>query len=186
MAGKTGESGADCLSGAGTAAQVAGKKTAGDGAETRENSPFSSGEKRTETRQKVRPNGEIGTGKGQEGKVLSISVRPVEGPLRREDSSKARARIAALRPVERQVKQFLPTLINGIEVLALVDSGNLWRSVVSYDLFCQLGFSKKDLQPLRNPITLSTAKEGQELEILGEPKNFLHLQLGGGRTRFKI
>ena len=94
--------------------------------------------------------------------------------------------IGSLRPPNREVKQFLPAKVNGVEVLALVDSGNLFRTVISQNFLEQLGFSVKDLVPLPASVSLSTAKEGQQLEILGETKHDLHLYLGGGRTRFRF
>ena len=83
-------------------------------------------------------------------------------------------------------KQYLPVRVNGVECRALVDSGNTWRTAISYQFLKALGLDETDLQPMKDAPNISTAKKGGYLTCLGETKTNLHLNLGGGSTRFKF
>ena len=90
-----------------------------------------------------------------------------------------------MEPPKGTSRQFLPTLIKGREVLALIDSGILWRTVMSESLFRQLGYTRNDLRPLPG-VSLSTAKTGSKIPILGESRHYMYLGIGGGRTKLKF
>ncbi len=55
-------------------------------------------------------------------------------------------------------RHHLPVAINDKPVLALIDSGNSWRSAISEDFFLSLGFTNEDITPLKQQ-SLTTAKE---------------------------
>ena len=50
---------------------------------------------------------------------------------------------------------------------ALVDSGNLFRNVISENFFLSLGFTQKDLNPMQ-VATIASARSDAPLEVLGE------------------
>jgi hypothetical protein len=59
-------------------------------------------------------------------------------------------------------RHHLQVAVNGKTVLALIDSGNSWRSAISEDFFFSLGFTATDITPSRQQ-SLTTAKEGANL-----------------------
>ena len=69
---------------------------------------------------------------------------------------------------------YLPVHLGGVSCRALIDSGNTWRTVISWDLATTMGLTKKDLKPLPGP-PVETASEGVNLEVLGVPKRSLDL-----------
>ena len=73
--------------------------------------------------------------------------------------------------------RYLPITIQGRPCGALIDSGNLWRSVISDRFAKQLGIKKDDLQPLSGIERLGTAKQGSHLKVMGETKAILRLRL---------
>ena len=80
---------------------------------------------------------------------------------------------------------YVQTLLHGVPIKALVDSGNLWRSAISDTLAKQLGFPLQQLREL--PVTtIHTAKEGTELTILGELPHAVKLQIGSCPQLFKL
>ena len=81
--------------------------------------------------------------------------------------------------------KYLPVTINGIAASALVDSGNLWRNAISEEFLHQLGLNKEDLRPLLNT-KVGTASASADLEVMGETKVPLKLNMGGLTTKFKF
>ena len=69
--------------------------------------------------------------------------------------------------------------------MALVDSGNMFRNVISYQFLQKMGLSESDLRPISDT-TVGTAKKGDRLQVLGETKKTLPLRLGGLPFSFKI
>jgi len=80
--------------------------------------------------------------------------------------------------------RYLPVRIGSQTCAALVDSGNLWRNVISLPFLHQLGLTLNDLRPLAIQ-KVATAKAGAALRVLGELKKAIHLNLGGLDTRLK-
>ena len=74
--------------------------------------------------------------------------------------------------------RYLPVTVGGCSTAALVDSGNLWRTAVSWRFAQRMGLTEADLRPL--PVaSIATAKEGARLEVMGETRRKLQLRLGG-------
>jgi len=81
--------------------------------------------------------------------------------------------------------RYLPVKVRGITESALVDSGNLWRCCISPEFLYRLGLGRHDLQPIAVK-TLTTAKTGGNMKVLGELRQPLHFALGGLATKYKI
>ena len=76
--------------------------------------------------------------------------------------------------------------LGGLAGVALIDSGNTWRTVISCNFAKQLGLDlEKDLKPLAVD-TIGTAKSGETLDIIGEPFNYLTLTFSPLLTKFKV
>jgi hypothetical protein len=69
--------------------------------------------------------------------------------------------------------------------MAIVDSGNLWKNVLSLDFLHQLGLTRDDLREVTGIQEVGTAKSGTGLKVQGELKTPIHLRFGGCATRFK-
>jgi hypothetical protein len=82
-------------------------------------------------------------------------------------------------------KYFVPMSIVGVICKAMVDSGKLWKNMLSLDFLHQLGLTRDDLQEVSGIQEVSTAKSGTGLKVVGELKTPIHLQFGGCATRFK-
>jgi hypothetical protein len=82
-------------------------------------------------------------------------------------------------------KYFVPMSIVGVICKAMVDSGNLWKNVLSLDFLHQLGLTRDDLREVPGIQEVGTAKSGTGLKVLGELKTPIHLRFGGCATRFK-
>jgi hypothetical protein len=82
-------------------------------------------------------------------------------------------------------KYFVPMSIGGVICKAMVDSGNLWKNVLSLDFPHQLGLTRDDLQELPGIQEVGTAKSGTGLKVVGELKTPIHLRFGGCATCFK-
>jgi hypothetical protein len=80
----------------------------------------------------------------------------------------------------RPYKYFVPMSIGGVICKAMVDSGNLWKNVLSLDFLHQLGLNRDDLREVPGIQEVSTG-----LHLLGELKTPIHLRFGGCATRFK-
>ena len=65
-------------------------------------------------------------------------------------------------------------------VTCMMDSGNLWRSALSWDLARKLGLTPKDIKPIPGYSKIGTAAKGGQLEVMGETKKKLRINLGGG------
>ena len=109
--------------------------------------------------------------------IHEMDTRDVDDPL---------VMVASLEEDGEVPKQYLPVLVNGVECRGLVDSGNLWRTCINPEMMKAIGLERSDLRPLQRPVRVTTAKEGANLKVWGETKNFLHLSLGSSRTRFKF
>jgi hypothetical protein len=80
---------------------------------------------------------------------------------------------------------FGPMSIGGVICKAMVDSGNLWKNVLSLDFLHQLGLTRDDLREVPRIQEVGTAKSGTGLKVLGELKTPTHLRFGGFATWFK-
>ncbi len=100
------------------------------------------------------------------------------------DSSKAvaAAESGELRAAESYCR-LLPININGRSCSGLIDSGNVWRSVISLKFYLSLGLLVRDLRPVGID-EIHTAKEGADLKVMGEPRRTLHLRLQETATRY--
>ena len=81
--------------------------------------------------------------------------------------------------------RYLPLSLNGTKLAGLVDSGNVWNSVISKDCYTNLGLKLKDLQPVRVR-EIATAKRGAFLKVLGEPRRAIKLSIDQGVTSFSF
>ena len=79
----------------------------------------------------------------------------------------------------------MPVRIRDVSCPALLDSGNLWSTCMSRELFDQLGFTQEDLDPNYQPTKVGTAREGESLSILGRLRRFIHIRLGTSETKLK-
>jgi hypothetical protein len=75
--------------------------------------------------------------------------------------------------------------IGGVICKAMVDSGNLWKNMLSLNFLHQLWLTRDDLLEVPGIQEVGTAKSGTGLKVLGELKNPIHLRFGGCATRFK-
>jgi hypothetical protein len=82
-------------------------------------------------------------------------------------------------------KYFVPMFIGGVICKAMVDSGNLWKNVLSFDFLHQLGLTHDNLREVPGIQEVGTAKSGTGLKVLRELKTPIHLQFGGCATQFK-
>ena len=77
--------------------------------------------------------------------------------------------------------------LGSIAGVALIDSGNTWSTVISSDFFEYLGFSlQRDLKTLANSPTIGTATQNNNLDVLGETRQFMHLSFPPLQTKFKV
>ena len=65
-------------------------------------------------------------------------------------------------------------------LFAMADSGNLWRSALSYEAAKKLGIGNKDIKPIPGHGKIGTAAKDGELEVMGETRYKLRVNLGGG------
>ena len=80
----------------------------------------------------------------------------------------------------RQYQIYLPARVEHMTVTAMMDSGNLWRSALSWDLAQKLGLTPKDIRAIPGYSRIGTAAKGGQLEVMGETKKKLRINLGGG------
>ena len=98
------------------------------------------------------------------------------------DSCASKGRVTERNPYCK----YLLTRVNEVAGIALVDSGNTWRSVISTDFARKLNIDlQHDLRPLSNT-QIGTAQKGASLKILGETKQNMHLKLGTCNTKFRF
>jgi hypothetical protein len=101
---------------------------------------------------------------------LSWSERHLPHILKMNESSMAR------KPKKvGSYKYFVPKSIGGVICKAMVDSGNLWKNVLSLDFLHQLGLTRDDLREVPGIQEVGTAKSGTGLKVLGELKTPIHL-----------
>ena len=79
-----------------------------------------------------------------------------------------------------QYQIYLPARVEHMTVTAMMDSGNLWRSALSWDLAQKLGLTPKDIRPIPGYSKIGTAARGGQLEVMGETRKKLRINLGGG------
>jgi len=84
-----------------------------------------------------------------------------------------------------QYGRYAAVTMQGVPVHALVDSGNIWRTVISPRFLKKLGISQDSLRPLKIT-TIATAKEGAHLRLLGETPQPLMLQFAGLEKNFPV
>jgi hypothetical protein len=82
----------------------------------------------------------------------------------------------------RPFKYFVPMSIGGVICKAMVDSGNLWKNVLSLDFLHQLGLTRDDLREVPGIQEVGTAKSGTGLKVVGELYTPIHLRFGGCAT----
>jgi hypothetical protein len=75
--------------------------------------------------------------------------------------------------------------IGGVICKAMVDSGSLWKNVLSLDFLHQLGLTRDDLKEVPGIQEVGTAKSSTGLKVIGELKTPIHLRVGGFATHFK-
>ena len=83
-------------------------------------------------------------------------------------------------------KHLVPVEIGKVSTCALVDSGNLWRTVISEAMLTRLGLSTADLRPIHGVTTVGTAKKGEQLTSLGELRRPVTIRLGGLGAVYRI
>lgn len=68
----------------------------------------------------------------------------------------------------------------------MIDSGNLWRTIISPAFLRRLGYAKTDLRPVPGLTKIGTAKKGANLVILGQLRHYLPLRFGAEGEVFKV
>jgi hypothetical protein len=79
----------------------------------------------------------------------------------------------------RPYKYFVPMAIGGVICKAMVDSGNLWKNVLSLDFLHRLGLTHDNLIEVPVIQEVSTTNSGSGLNVVGELKTPIHLRFGG-------
>ena len=82
-------------------------------------------------------------------------------------------------------KNYVPITIGKVTCRAMVDSGNLFKNMISKELMMALGLTMGDLVPMAPHTTVGMAKQGEQLHILGRVKQPLHITMGSHQTKFK-
>ena len=95
------------------------------------------------------------------------------------------ALIAHLQSPGGQYRPHVAVTIRNVRQKGMVDSGNTWRNAISEKFLEEMGLSLEDVQPLPGVSSVKTAGKGQSLEVLGELKSPVRIQLGGHRRTFK-
>lgn len=68
----------------------------------------------------------------------------------------------------------------------MIDSGNLWKTIISPSFLRTMGYTRKDLRPVPGLTKLGTAKKGADLRILGQLKHTVLLQFAHHGTSFRL
>lgn len=76
--------------------------------------------------------------------------------------------------------------LHSITTLALLDSGNCWRTAISPAMAEALGVTREDLRPLDNPVKLCTADETKTLNVWGEMPVNVTFCVNESKKRFKL
>ena len=104
----------------------------------------------------------------------------------RNDSVAASGNLPSPSPHDDFYCKYVAIRVNDISGVALVDSGNTWRTVISPAFATQLGINlTTDLRPL-SISRIGTAKQGSSMQVLGETSRHIHIMLGDCPTKFKI
>jgi len=77
----------------------------------------------------------------------------------------------------QQYRYYLPIELNGVWLKAMIDSGNSYANVMSEQLMRHLGLRIKDLEPTPGTKTVSTARTGAGMRILGRVKRPLRMKV---------
>jgi hypothetical protein len=109
---------------------------------------------------------------------------PGQGPLKTETFATYITSLSEEDTAAEKYCKYINCRLGQLSVPALLDSGNVWRNVMSKQLLKKLGLGPDDLQPLTIS-KIQTAKMGASLEIMVELKQKIYLQLGGCQTRFR-
>ena len=71
--------------------------------------------------------------------------------------------------------------------VAILDSGNNWRTAISPLYAQKLGLNLiTDLVPIKGMTSVGTAKQGGQMKVLGETRQYFHLKLSTCDTKFKL
>ena len=80
--------------------------------------------------------------------------------------------------------KFCPITADGVWTKALIDSGNLAGTCISYNFARKLGLDKSDFT--MEPVKIGTAKKGSNLRVYGNTKRPIRLQFGGLAKEYKV
>ena len=80
----------------------------------------------------------------------------------------------------RSYQVYLPCRVENTAVVAMADTGNQWRSALSWDAAKRIGIQLKDIKPIPGYNKIGTAAVDGELEVMGETRHKLRINLGGG------
>ena len=80
--------------------------------------------------------------------------------------------------------KFCPVTANGVFTKALIDSGNLAGTCISYNFAKKLGLDKSDFT--MEPVEIGTAKKGSNLKVFGNTRKPIKLQFGGLAKEYKV
>jgi hypothetical protein len=128
---------------------------------------------------------------GVGGKLLGPGqdlIRPSAGQQQQQTWSKLIAHIAtqeAEEDIATTYCRYLPIRIGEVSCAALLDSGNVWRSVISENFLTKLGLDRAHLRPIPHK-SVGTAKTNSNLIILGELIKPLYINIAGLNTKMKI
>ena len=86
--------------------------------------------------------------------------------------------LTSMNAKEQAYGPYVTAFLDGKPCTAMIDSGNLWRTVISKDFAVRLGLNLRKLRKTYNDV-VQTAKRDAFLEILGETHRLMSLRLGG-------
>jgi hypothetical protein len=109
---------------------------------------------------------------------------PRQGPRQTETFAANIASLLAEDTAAANYCKYINCRLGQLSVPSVLDSGNVWRNMMSERLLKKLGLGLDDLQPL-SISKIQTAKMGASLEIMGELKQRIYLQLRGCETGFR-
>ena len=81
--------------------------------------------------------------------------------------------------------RYLPLTLDGHHCHALVDSGNLWKDVISDKFAKVLGLGPKQLRPATQH-RVGTAKDGAELQVMGEVRTPIAMRIAQTGQLFRF
>ena len=80
----------------------------------------------------------------------------------------------------RNYQIYLPVRLGNVTSVAMMDSGNLWRTAVSWEFAQKMGLNKRDLKAIPGYGKIGTAAKNGALDVMGETIRKIRLNLGGG------